>query len=106
MPYIKLSGIDKERVFKARQDLINIVVKITGTEKEKIRIYYNPMEEIVDGKIFKKRLSVEIDWMPRPKEMCDEVAKEFIQYFEDDEFEIIKIYFNELLKDKHYIKRN
>lgn len=106
MPYINLSGIDRERAFKASQDLINIVVKITGTEKEKIRIFYDPVEEIVGGKISKKRLSVKIDWMPRPKEMCNKVVEEIIEYFKDDELEIIKIYFNELLKDKHYIKRS
>jgi len=103
MPYIKLSGLSKEKVCEASKDLVKIVSEVTNTPKERIRIFYNPTLEIVNGKICENRLNVDIGWMPRPQEMCDEVAKQIKEYFNKDNFESIKIYFSEIVRDKFYV---
>ncbi|MFK4785230.1 DUF1904 family protein [Fusobacterium sp. MFO224] len=103
MPYIKVSGLSKDKLCETSNDLVEIVSKITGTPKENIRIFYNPMLEILNGKICENRLNIDIDWMPRSQEMCDAVSKEFKEYFKNYNFELIKIYFLELVREKYYI---
>lgn len=103
MPYMKLSGLSKERVCEASKDLVEIVSKATDTPKERIRIFYNPTLEIVNGEICENRLNIDVSWMPRPQEMCDEVAKKIKEYFIKDNFESIKVYFSEIVKDRFYI---
>lgn len=103
MPYIKVSGLTKEKICEVSDDLIEIVSKVTKTDKQKIRVFYNPMLEILDSKVCENRLNIDIDWMPRPQKMCDKVANEFKEYFKNYNFEIVKVYFTELVKEKYYI---
>ena len=48
MPFIKIAGLPEKFLCDISEDLIDIVNKETDTPKERIRIFYNPMKEIVE----------------------------------------------------------
>lgn len=104
MPYIKISGLPEEFVCKISEDLTDIVNKETNTPKERIRIFYNPMREVVGGKFIEDRVIVDIDWMPRPMEMREKVANSFFEYLKNKGYEKVRIYFTDINKDYYFIK--
>lgn len=104
MPFIKIAGLSENTVCEISKDLIDIVNKETDTPKERIRIFYNPMREIVDKKFSEDRVLVDIEWMPRPLEMRKKVADNFFEYLENKGYKKVKIYFKDINKDYYFIK--
>ena len=80
MPFIKIAGLPEKFLCDISEDLIDIVNKETDTPKERIRIFYNPMKEIVEKNFVEDRVMIDIDWMPRPMEMREKVSKYFFYY--------------------------
>ena len=104
MPYIKISGMSKERVCEIGEDLINIISEEVQVSKEKIRVFYDPKLEVSKGKIVDDKILIDIEWMPRPKEMREKVANKLFEYFEKFSYKNIKIYFQDINKDYYYMK--
>lgn len=104
MPYIKISGMSKEKVCEIGDNLINIMSEELEIPKERIRVFYDPKLEILNGKIVDDKVLIDIEWMPRPVEVGEKVAKRFFEYFEKFDYKGIKIYFQDINKDYHYTK--
>ncbi len=104
MPYIKISGMSKEKVCEIGDNLINIMSEELKIPKERIRVFYDPKLEILNGKIVDDKVLIDIEWMPRPVEVGEKVAKRFFEYFEKFDYKGIKIYFQDINKDYHYTK--
>lgn len=103
MPYIKVSGVEKEKLCRMSKDLIDIVEKDIGVPRERIRLFYSPDMEIRDGKEEEGKVIVNVDWMPRPQELCDKMAELYKEYFFKAGYKSLKMYFTEFVKEKYYL---
>lgn len=103
MPYIKISGVPKEELIKMSKDLVDIVEKEIGVDREKIRLFYSPDIELRDGYEVKEKVIVNVDWMPRPQELCDKMAELYREYFFKAGYKGLKMYFTEFVKEKYYL---
>lgn len=104
MPFIKIAGLPEKFLCDISEDLIDIVNKETDTPKKRIRIFYNPMKEIVEKNFVEDRVIIDIDWMPRPMEMREKVSKAFFDYLENRGYKKIRIYFTDINKDYYFVK--
>ncbi|NME36268.1 DUF1904 family protein [Fusobacterium sp. FSA-380-WT-3A] len=104
MPFVKISGISKEKVIEISEDLKNIIVKETETPKERIRVFYDSTVEIFDQKEVTERIMIDIQWLPRPKEMREKVSQAYFSYFEDRGYKNIRIYFEDINKEYYFVK--
>lgn len=103
MPYIRISGVPKDELCRMSKDLMDIVEKDVGVDREKIRIFYVPEIEIRDGKEEEGKVIVDVDWMPRPQELCDKMAELYKEYFFKAGYKGLKMYFTEFIKEKYYL---
>ena len=104
MPFVNIAGLSKEKVCEISNDLINLLSEESGTSKEKIRIFYNPLLEIVDGKENNKKLSISIQWLSRPMELRQKVAERYFIYFEEMGYKNTRIYFEDINKDYYFTR--
>ncbi|MCI6153324.1 DUF1904 family protein [Fusobacterium perfoetens] len=104
MPFVKISGISKEKVIEISEDLKNIIVKETETPKERIRIFYDNVVEIFNQKEINNRIIIDIQWLPRPKEMREKVSQAYFSYFENLGYKNIKIYFEDINREYYFVK--
>lgn len=104
MPFIKISGISEELVCKIEKDLSKIVSDETNTPKERIRVFYSPLFEYLNGEKIQGRVMIDIEWLPRPFEMRKNVSEKFIEYFEKIGIKSIRIYFRDIDKDYYFTK--
>lgn len=104
MPFVKISGISKEKVMIISEDLKNIIVRETETPKERIRIFYDNKIEILEQEEVNDRVMIDIQWLPRPKEMREKVSQAYFSYFENIGYKNIRIYFEDINKEYYFVK--
>lgn len=103
MPIIKVSGISQEKVCEIGDKLIDIINYDIEVPRERIKLYYLPMVEIRDGKeVEDKTVNIEVDWLPRPQELCDKLANLYKEFFNSLGYKKVRIYISEITKERNY----
>ena len=103
MPYIRVTGVEKDELLKMSKDLIDIVNHDIGAKRENIRLFHSNDTEIKDGELVEGLVNIDITWMPRSKELCDKLAELYREYFFKAGYKGVKIYFSEIVKEKYYL---
>lgn len=98
MPFIKVSGISQEKLCEIGEKLIDIVNHDIDVPRERIKLFYVPMVEIRNG----QEVEIEVDWLPRPQELCDKLANLYKELFNSLGYSKVRIYISELTKERNY----
>lgn len=103
MPFIKVSGISQEKLCEIGEKLIDIVNHDIDVPRERIKLFYVPMVEIRNGQeVEDKTVNIEVDWLPRPQELCDKLANLYKELFNSLGYSKVRIYISELTKERNY----
>lgn len=102
MPHIRICGIGKEKLCSMANDLTEIVHNRSKALREYIKVIYVPNEQIILENTQVEYPMVDIFWMTRSQEICDEVAKEITLYLQGKGFEFIQVTFTEFSGNLFY----
>lgn len=103
MPFIKVSGISQEKLYEIGDKLIDIINYDIEVPRERIKLFYVPMVEIREGKeVEDKTINVEVEWLPRPQELCDKLANLYREFFNSLGYKKVRIYIKEISKERNY----
>ena len=103
MPFIKVSRISQEKLCEIGDKLIDIINYDIDVPRERIKLYHLPMVEIRDSKeVTDKTVNIEVDWLPRPQELCDKLAQLYKEFFNSLGYTKVRIYISEISKERNY----
>lgn len=96
MPHIRISNLDKEKAIKFSKDLAHIVSTISETPTEYIKVFHTNYNCILNYGFKETSFPIiDIYWMPRKQEICDNVARFITDYFKTHGYSFVQITFTE-----------
>lgn len=102
MPHVRVSGIKKEKLCSMADDLAEIVHIRSKASRDYIKVIYVPNEQITLKNTQNEYPMVDVYWMPRPQEICDEIAEGITSYLQGKGFDFVQVTFTEFSGNLFY----
>ena len=101
MPRIVVKGMPKEDLKKVSGELFDNIAKIIERPREAFTLDLVESVAILDGEEL-SRIHVEIGWVKRPTEVCEEVAKSVNSLLSQFNYDKVIVYFKDIDLEKEF----
>lgn len=101
MPHITVRGIDSQELRGMSTELKKAVVDAAQVKEEHVKVFYSPVCR-VDAP---EEVAVDVYWMHRPQELCDNVAGALTQLMKTKGMDFVQVTFTEF-PGSHFYENN
>lgn len=91
MPHVTVRGIPEETLAKISHPLKDVVVKAADTNPDYVKIFYSPVKRVDEP----EEVAVDVYWMHRPQELCDQVSTAVTEFMHRQGHEFVQVTFTE-----------